>query len=106
MPPSLHDVTGALRTNAAKLFDAAGRLQADGRNADATLDEQEAQNCKNRAEALDAGASFKNFPSAAVLQQLADDCDALQTAIDKSAGVNDLVSAADKVRKSMPANTV
>ena len=106
MSPTLNDVTGALRTKAAKLFDAAGHLYAAGRNADATLAEQEAQNCKNRADALDAGAALINFPSPAVLQQLANDCNALQTAIDASAAVNGLVSAAAKVRQSMPASTV
>jgi hypothetical protein len=59
MPPTLHDVTGALRTKAAKLFDAAGLLLAAGRDADATLDKQEAEDCNNRADALDAGAAFQ-----------------------------------------------
>jgi hypothetical protein len=105
MPPTLHDVTGALRTKAAKLFDAAGHLRSAGRNADATLAEQEAQDCSDRADALEAGATF-NFPSDATLQQLARDCDALQKAIEASAAVTQLVNAADTVRKSLPANSV
>ncbi|SRR6266852_6547896 len=106
MPPTLHDVTGALRIKAAALFHAAGFLLAKGQIAEATLDKQEAEDCNNRADALAAGDAFKNFPSAAVLQQLADDCDALQTAIDTSAAVTDVVNAAAKVRQSMPAKSV
>jgi len=106
MPPTLDDVTGALRTKAAKLFHASGFLLAKGQNAEATLDKQEAEDCNNRADALEGGDAFKNFPSDAVLQQLAADCAALQTAIDTSAGVTAVVSAAAKVRQSMPANSV
>ena len=106
MPATLHDITGALRRKAAKLFHASGFLLAKGQNEEATLDKQEAEDSSNRADALEAGDAFKNFPSDAVLAQLAAGCDALQTAMDTSAGVAAVVAAAANVRDTMPGNTV
>jgi hypothetical protein len=105
--PSPDDVIFALREKSKKLTSAAAALRAAGDYADATPADQEAINCKNRANAIEAAtAPIRNFPSAAQLQQHADDCAALQRAIDTAAGANALAAAAGKVSKNLPANNV
>jgi hypothetical protein len=101
--PLPDDVINALREKSKKLTSAAAALRAAGDYADATLADQEALNCENRANAIAAGiASIRNFPSAAQLQQLANDCADLQRAIDTAAGANALAAAALKVMGDDP----
>jgi hypothetical protein len=76
-----------------------------GYNATAGLDHQEAAESSAKAYALMAGSAY-TFPGPAVLNQLAADCAALETAIATSGAWTNLIAAADKVRKSMPASTV
>jgi len=105
--PSQADVVDALREKSKKLTLAAAALRAAGQYADATLADQEALNCSGRADAIEAGTqAIQNFPSAADLQQLANDCAELQKAIDASAAANNLAAAADKVRSNLPASKV
>jgi|SRR6266849_2215344 len=105
--PSQADVVDALRKKSKKVTLAAAALHAASQHADATLADQEALNCSGRADAIEAGTrAIQNFPSAADLQQLADDCADLQKAIDRSAAANNLAAAADKVRNNLPASKV
>jgi len=105
--PSPDDVINALREKSKKLTSAAAALRAAGNYADATCADQEALNCKNRANAIEAGTEpIKHFPSAVQLQQLATDCADLQQAISTSADANALAAAADKVRNNLPAKNV
>jgi len=105
--PSPDDVIDSLREKSKKLTSAAAALKAAGNYGAATLADQEALNCKNRANAIDAGTEpTHNFPSSAQLQQLANDCNDLQQALNPSADVNALAAAADKVRNNLPAENV
>jgi hypothetical protein len=105
--PSPDDVINALREKSKTLTSAAAALRAAGNYAEATLADQEALNCKNRANAIEAGTvPIRNFPSAAQLQQLAADCDDLQQAIKPSADANALAAATANVRNNIPAKNV
>jgi hypothetical protein len=107
-PPAipLPVIIGALYRKASDLFHFAGMLLAAGQDqSDAILAQQEAYNCSNRAQALQAGSAYSS-PSAATLAALATACDTLEQAIKTSADWATLIAAAAALRQSMPAGTV
>jgi hypothetical protein len=66
---------------------------------------QEAYYCSGKAAALTAGGQY-HYPGPQVIQQVADDCQALEQAIATSAGWTTVIAAGDALIKTMPASTV
>ncbi len=108
------EVAAILLLKAAGLRKAAGLLQAHGRGPEAAAALNEAINCENKANAINAGtAAFANFPTDDQLNQLQAALPDLQQAVDDSnaanntaASLNKVAQAAANTRQSVPSQSI